>query len=47
MKQDGQTRLEEFREELLAEKREYLKSQVQTTMGVLKKGFDEAHNIEK
>ncbi len=47
MKEDGETQLEAFRTELLSQKKEYLKSQVQTTMGVLNKAYEDAHNVEK
>jgi len=44
---DGNSQLEAFREELLLRKKEYLKSQVQTTIGVLEKAYQDAHNPEK
>jgi len=44
---DGDSQLEAFRDELLLGKREYLKSQVQTTIGVLEKAYQDAHNPEK
>jgi len=44
---DGNSQVEDFREELLLRKKEYLKSQVQTTIGVLEKAYQDAHNPEK
>ncbi len=44
---DGNSQLEHFREQLLLRKKEYLKSQVQTTIGVLEKAYQDAHNPEK
>ena len=47
MDADGHNQLRQFREELLLRKKEYLKSQVQTTIGVLEKAYQDAHNPEK
>jgi methyl-accepting chemotaxis protein len=47
IKADGNSQLESFREQLLLRKKEYLKSQVQTTIGVLEKAYQDAHNAEK
>jgi methyl-accepting chemotaxis protein len=44
---DGNSQLEHFREQLLLRKKEYLKSQVQTAVGVLEKAYQDAHNPEK
>ncbi|MBT8370142.1 MAG: cache domain-containing protein, partial [Deltaproteobacteria bacterium] len=44
---DGQSQITTFREELIARKKEYLKSQVQTAIGVLEKAYDDAHNPDK
>jgi len=44
---DGDSQLKAFREQLLLRKKEYLKSQVQTTIGVLDKAYQDAHNPEK
>ena len=45
--EDGNSQLEHFREQLLAGKKEYLKSQVQTTLSVLEKAYQDAQNPEK
>ena len=47
MEKDEQKRLKNFRQELLTQKKEYLKSQVQTAMGVLEKGYEDAHDTSK
>ncbi len=47
IKTDGQREIETFREDLLARKKEYLKSQVKTALGVLEKGYDDAHNPDR
>jgi methyl-accepting chemotaxis protein len=47
IKADGERQASTFKEELLALKREYLKSQVQTAIGVLEKGFTDAHDAQK
>ena len=47
IKADGNSQLETFRKELILRKKEYLKSQVQTAIGVLEKSFQDAHNPEK
>jgi len=44
---DGQKQLTAFREDVLTRKKEYLKSQVQTAIGVLEKGSKDAHDPEK
>jgi methyl-accepting chemotaxis protein len=47
IKADGDSQLAQFREELIARKKEYLKSQVQTTVGVLEKAYQDAHDAER
>ncbi len=47
IEKDGQEQLRNFRQELLTQKKEYLKSQVQTAMGVLEKGYQDAHDLER
>jgi methyl-accepting chemotaxis protein len=47
MNEDVNSQLEHFREQLLAGRKEYLKSQVQTTIGVLEKAYEDAGNPEK
>ena len=47
IKSDGNGQLQVFREETLLRKKEYLKSQVQTTIGVLEKSYQDAHSPEK
>ncbi len=47
IKTDGAREVEIFRDDLLARKKEYLKSQVQTAIGVLQKGFEDAHSYER
>jgi methyl-accepting chemotaxis protein len=47
MEAAGEARLEKFRTDALATKKEYLKSQVQTVMGVLEKAYKDAHNPER
>ena len=42
IKIDGQNQVEAFREQLILRKKEYLKSQVQTAIGVLEKAY-QAH----
>jgi len=44
---DGETQVKEYRNQLLLRKKEYIKSQVQTTIGVLEKAYQDAHNAEK
>jgi len=44
---DGQSQVESFREQLILRKKEYLKSQVQTAIGVLEKAYQDAHDPEK
>ena len=44
---DGETQVKVYRDQLLLRKKEYLKSQVQTTIGVLEKAYQDAHNPEK
>ena len=46
IKADGDREAVAFREELLAFKKEYLKSEVQTAIAVLEKGFKDAHDID-
>ncbi len=38
---------EAFKQEIISQKKNYLKSQVQTTIGVLKKAYNDAHDLEK
>ena len=45
--EDGNSQLEHFREQLLAHKKEYLRSQVQTTISVLEKAYQDAQDPEK
>ena len=47
IKADGKSQIEAFREEMIARKKEYLKSQVQTAIGVLEKAYKDAHDPEK
>jgi len=47
IKTDGAQAVEIFKNDLLARKKEYLQSQVQTAIGVLQKGFEDAHSYEK
>jgi len=47
IKTDGAQEVEIFRNDLLARKKEYLQSQVQTAIGVLQKGFEDAHSYER
>jgi methyl-accepting chemotaxis protein len=47
IKADGKVQEQAFREELMRNKKEYLKSQVQTTMSVLAKSYKDAHDPEK
>jgi len=43
---DGKKEIETFRNDLMARKKEYLKSQVQTAIGVLDKGYKDSHSFE-
>ena len=47
IKDDGAKELDVFRNDLMAQKKEYLKSQVQTAIGVLQKGFEDAHSYQR
>ncbi len=47
IKEEGESRELEFRAELMTRKKEYLKSQVQTTMGVLEQTYRDAHDPGK
>ena len=47
IKADGEKQLQDYRDQLVSQTKEYLKSQVQTTIGVLEKAYDDAHNPEK
>jgi methyl-accepting chemotaxis protein len=47
IKADGDREAVAFREELLAFKKEYLKSEVQTAIAVLEKGFKDARDTQK
>ena len=47
IKADGKSQIKALREEMIARKKEYLKSQVQTTIGVLEKAYKDAHDPEK
>ena len=40
----GETQIQQYRLQLLDRKKEYLKSQVQTTIGVLEKAYNDAHD---
>ncbi|TSA52656.1 MAG: hypothetical protein D4R45_06720, partial [Planctomycetaceae bacterium] len=39
--------VEKYRQELISQKKEYLKSEVQTAMSVLQRAYNDAHNPEK
>jgi len=43
---DGKKELETYRNDLLARKKEYLKSQIQTAVGVLEKGYKDSHSFD-
>ncbi len=47
MRADGRQQIAAYREELLSRKKEYLRSQVQTALSVLEKGYQDAHDPEK
>lgn len=47
MEADGKAQAKTFRGEMLEVKREYLQSQVQTTIGVLEKAYKDAHDLKK
>ncbi|MDY7035971.1 MAG: cache domain-containing protein, partial [Thermodesulfobacteriota bacterium] len=47
IKEEGKREEQLFRRELVIQKKEYLKSQVQTTMSVLERAFNDAHDPEK
>jgi methyl-accepting chemotaxis protein len=47
IKADGKSQIDAFRQEMVAQKKEYLSSQVQTAIGVLEKAYKDAHNPEK
>jgi methyl-accepting chemotaxis protein len=47
IKADGKSQIKAFRAEMIARKKEYLKSQVQTAIGVLEKAYKDAHDPEK
>ncbi len=47
MRADGRERMAAYRAELLSRKKEYLRSQVQTAMSVLEKGYEDAHDPRK
>jgi methyl-accepting chemotaxis protein len=47
IKADGKSQIEAFRTEMIARKKEYLQSQVQTAIGVLEKAYKDAHDPEK
>ncbi len=47
MRADGRQRMAAYRAELLSRKKEYLRSQVQTAMSVLEKGYGDAHHPQK
>ncbi len=44
---DGKNQLDTFRGEMIARKKEYLKSQVQTAIGILEKAYKDAHDPDK
>jgi len=46
-KDDGAKQVQRYRDELLAQKKEYLKSQVQTAVSAIEKAYRNAHNPEK
>ncbi len=43
---DGSKEIETYRNDLLSRKKEYLRSQIQTALGVLEKGFEDAHSFD-
>jgi signal transduction histidine kinase len=47
IKADGKSQIDAFRTEMIVRKKEYLKSQVQTAIGVLEKAYKDAHDPEK
>ncbi len=47
MKVEGQRRIEDYRDELISRKREYLRSQVQTAFSVLEKAYEDTHDPEQ
>ena len=47
MQQDGDNQVALFHSELMKQKKEYLKSQIQTAVGVMKKAYADAHNTDK
>jgi len=47
MQTAGKVKIEKIREDALQMKKEYLKSQVQTVMGVLEKAYQDAHDNER
>ncbi len=47
MEADGKRELQAFRDELMARRKEYLSSQVQTVMGVLEKSYRDSRDPEK
>ena len=47
VRSDGELQKKVFREQLLLDKKEYLKSQVQTAIGVISKSYEDANNPEK
>jgi methyl-accepting chemotaxis protein len=47
IKAEGELKEKSFRNELISQKKEYLKSQVQTTMSVLEKAYKDAQDPEK
>jgi methyl-accepting chemotaxis protein len=47
MNEDVNSQLEHFHKQLLAGRKEYLKSQVQSTLGILEKAYQDARNPEK
>jgi len=47
IKADGKSKIDAIRKEMIARKKEYLSSQVQTAIGVLEKAYKDAHDPEK
>lgn len=47
MQAEGGRRIAEYREELVSHKKEYLRSQVQTAVSVLSKGYKDAHDTKQ
>ncbi len=44
---EGDKEIAAFSDDLLSRKKEYLKSQIETAIGVLKKGYEDAHDFQR